>query len=68
MMKVNGHWENVETLLDISRVIREHYNSELADKMDEIIGRIDNSDDYIRERMTELEIAIEEIQNLVRYL
>lgn len=68
MMKVNGHWENVETLSDISRVIREHYNSELADKMDEVIGRIDNSDDYIRERMTELEIAIEEIQNLVRYL
>ena len=46
MIKVNEHWEKVETLSDISRVIREYYNNELADKMDELIDRINEDVDY----------------------
>lgn len=37
MLLINGYWENVETLDDVSRVIREYYNRELADKLDELI-------------------------------
>lgn len=68
MIKVNDHWERAETLEDISKIVREYYNQELADKMDELIDRMNKSDDYISERMMELEIAIEEIKGLVRYL
>ena len=34
MMYINGHWETVDTLEDIARVVREYYNPELADKME----------------------------------
>jgi hypothetical protein len=37
LLLINGYWENVETLDDVSRVIREYYNRELADKLDELI-------------------------------
>lgn len=37
MMHINGHWEAVTSLRDISKIIREYYNSELADEMDELI-------------------------------
>ena len=73
MMKVNQYWERVETLSDISRVIREHYNSELADKMDELIDNTNKNVCYrdkqeMEDRIIELESVIEEIQGLVRYL
>ena len=37
MMYIEGHWETVNSLQDISRIIREYYNRELADKMDSFI-------------------------------
>lgn len=37
MLCINGHWEAVTSLRDISKIIREYYNRELADKMDELI-------------------------------
>lgn len=37
MMYVEGHWETVDTLSDISKIIREYYNYELADRIDELI-------------------------------
>jgi hypothetical protein len=37
MMHIEGHWETVESLADVSRIIREYYNRELADKMDGLL-------------------------------
>lgn len=37
MMNIEGHWETVNTLEDIARVIREYYNSELANTLEELI-------------------------------
>ena len=37
MLCINGHWEAVTSLRDISKIVREYYNSELADEMDELI-------------------------------
>lgn len=37
MMYIEGHWETVTSLQDVARIIREYYNHELADKMDELI-------------------------------
>ena len=34
MLRINEHWEEVNTLEDVSKIIREYYNPELADKMD----------------------------------
>ena len=37
MMNIEGHWETIYDLRDVSRVIREYYNSELADRIDSLI-------------------------------
>lgn len=68
MMYIEGHWEFINSLSDISRIIREHYNYELADKMDELIPDVDYSDNedfYDRQRLEELEEIIQEIRGLV---
>ena len=68
MMYIEGHWEFVNSLSDISRIIREHYNYELADKMDELIPDVDYSDNedfYDKDRLEELEEIVEEIRRLV---
>lgn len=37
MIRIEGHWKTLDTLEDVSRVIREYYNRELADEMDKLI-------------------------------
>lgn len=49
MLLINGYWENVETLDDVSRVVREHYNRELADKLDELIDMQEFEIEELRE-------------------
>lgn len=61
MLLIKGHWELIDSLNDISRVIREYYNPELADKLDELIG----SNEVEDSRVAELEEIIEAIRGLV---
>ena len=37
MILVNDHWEQVNTLQDAVKIIRENYNEELADEINELI-------------------------------
>ena len=64
MMWIEGHWETVNTLSDISRIIGEYYNDELADKMDELLASTKISD-YEIERLEELEMVMQQIRDLV---
>ena len=64
MMKIEGHWENVDSLQDISRIIREYYNYDLANVMDELIAG-NTMYDYERERLEELEMTLQQIKDLV---
>lgn len=64
MMYIEGHWETVDTLSDISRIVREYYNYELADVLDELIETTKISD-YGLERAQELEEIIAQIRDLV---
>lgn len=71
MIRIEGHWERIDTLRDVSRVIREYYNHELADVLDELTDNfIEEYDrrEIMRDRLQELEDVIEEIQSLVRYV
>lgn len=61
MLLIEDHWELIDSLNDISRVIREYYNPELADKLDELIG----SNEVEDSRVAELEEIIEAIRGLV---
>lgn len=51
MMYIEKHWETIEDLRDISRVIREYYNRELADELDELI---DEQEAYIDDLKNEI--------------
>lgn len=55
MMYIEGHWESVDTLDDIARVIREFYNPELADEMELQIERMV---DAFNNKIEELEYSI----------
>lgn len=63
MMNIEGHWETVDTLEDVARVIREYYNDELADKLEELIPDEVSGTDV--EELEELRGIIEEIRELV---
>ena len=55
MMYINGHWENVDTLQDIARVIREYYNPELANEMEEqvqeMVDHLNNEIEQLHEEI-----------------
>lgn len=38
MILINGNWEQIDSLEDALRVIEEHYNEELADRMKYLIS------------------------------
>lgn len=46
MMYIEKHWETIDNLRDVSRVVREYYNRELADEMDIFI---EEQEEYINE-------------------
>lgn len=37
MILIKGNWERVKDLDDVLQIIREYYNEDLADKMDELM-------------------------------
>lgn len=50
-MRIEGHWETVNTLEDIAKIIKEYYNDELANRMYELI---EIQEDEIKELKEEL--------------
>ena len=67
MIYVEGNWENADSLQDVARIIKEYYNTELADKLYEIIDEIDCQGNY-KEQVDRLENVIDEIRDLVMLL
>lgn len=37
MMYIEGHWETVDDLQDVIKIVREYYNPELADTADKLL-------------------------------
>jgi hypothetical protein len=60
MIRIEGHWETLDTLEDVSRVIREYYNRELADEMDKLI---EEQEEYI----VDLKNEIINLENLLEF-
>ena len=63
MMNIEGHWETVTSLEDVARVVREYYNRELADVLEELIPEEVPAADI--EELEELRGIIDEIRDLV---
>lgn len=73
MVRIEGHWERIETLEDISRIIREYYSYELADELDELIPSTREAEelqmevDMLRDKVESQDEILDEIARLVRY-
>ena len=63
MLHIEERWETVDNLRDVSRIIRECYNSELADEMDSLIDEYVEEENY-SQQVYELENIIERIRDL----
>lgn len=46
MLHIEGRWETVDNLRDVSRIIRECYNSELANKIDRLVENYEVQEKY----------------------
>lgn len=55
MILIDKYWEKVENLSDVSRIIREYYNSELADELDRMIDDIEYEISDLQARIDGLE-------------
>ena len=69
MILINGHYEAVDDLYDVSRIIRKYYNDDLAYELDKLIEepRIeqDNRIEELEKEVEDLSETIEAIRNLV---
>ena len=63
--QIEGYYEKINNLQDIANIIRYYYNSELADKMDEMLEDNDALEDrdYDTKRLEELEDIISDLAN-----
>ena len=64
MIGVEDHWETVDNLRDVSIIIREYYNPELANELDKLIDEVEMSK-VQSQRLEELEEMIEDIRRIV---
>ena len=64
MILINDNWEQINDLQDVSRIIREYYNHELADKLDYLILLSEHSDEKYHELECELDYAYSENTSL----
>lgn len=69
MILVNDNWEQVRDLQDISKIIRENYNRDLADELDKLIPEHTNKEYYnleceISDKDSEISSLEDEISNL----
>lgn len=76
MILIGENWEKIRNLQDVSNIIREYYNSDLADEMDNLIP--EHSDDEYEdlafdlnnkeEKIIFLEDEIDTLENKVETL
>lgn len=76
MILINNNWEQIDDLHNVSKIIREYYNRELADKLDTLIPKHTDAQYKsliweLREKEDEifdLENDIDELESEVEYL
>jgi len=62
LILVNDNWEQVRDLQDISKIIRENYNEDLADKLDYLIP--EHSKEEYEGLRYDFDLKCEEISDL----
>ena len=76
MILVNDNWEQIYDLQDVSKIIREYYDRDLADELDKLIPEHTDSEyevlqwDYDKkcDKITDLENEIDELNEEIEML
>ena len=76
MILVNDNWEQIYDLQDVSKIIRENYNRDLADELDELIPEHTDKEyeglqwDYDQkcDKITDLENEIDDLEKEIERL
>ena len=69
MILVNDNWEEVRDLQDVSKIIREYFNEDLADELDKLIPEHDDNDYFSLEcDMADMQNEISALEDENSYL
>lgn len=64
MVLINDNWQPVESLHDISKIIRENFNAELADELDLLIPEHDDAEyEELQCELNNKEDKIDDLEN-----
>lgn len=64
MICIEGHFEAVDNMQDVSRIIRKYYNEDLAYELDKLIEDQTLSDEEVR-RLEYLEEEVEDLTDTI---
>ena len=76
MILINDNWEHIYDLQDVSKIIRENYNEDLADELDKLIPDHTDSEyeglqsdyDLKCDKVTDLENEIDDLEKEIERL
>ena len=61
---MHGNWEQIYDLQDVSKIIREYYNRDLADELDKLIPEhTDEEYEGLKDELWEKENIIDDLEN-----
>ena len=64
MILVNDNWEQISDLQDVSKIIRENYNRDLADELDKLIPEhTDEEYEGLNDELWEKENIIDDLES-----
>ena len=64
MILVNDNWEQIYDLQDVSKIIREYYNRDLADELDKLIPEhMDEEYEGLKEELWDKENIIDDLES-----
>ena len=64
MILVNDNWEQIYDLQDVSKIIRENYNRNLADELDKLIPEhTDEEYEGLKEKLWDKENIIDDLES-----
>ena len=64
MILVNDNWEQIYDLQDVSKIIREYYNRDLADELDKLIPEhTDEEYEGLKEKLWDKENIIDDLES-----
>lgn len=65
MILINNNWEKADTLQDIAKILKEHYNYELGEAMELLLENDSDDLEYLKDSLDSAKDAIEILQDQI---